>query len=59
MMKTILIIVAFAGNPDGGVHTRTVEFETLQACQIAAVQVKQMRGSAPFTRVSAVCAPTK
>ena len=59
MMKTILIIVAFAGSVDGGVHTRTVEFETLQACQSAAVEVKQMRGSVPFSRVSAVCVTTK
>lgn len=45
-MKTILIIVAFAGSLDGGVSAHSVEFGSMEACaRAAAVISRQQQGN--------------
>ena len=58
-MKTILIIIVFTGHPDGGVHTNLVEFDSLQACQVAATKLREVKSYSQASRVQAVCAPVK
>jgi hypothetical protein len=52
-MKWILIIIAFAGRWDGGVHVRTVEFSSQQTCEAAQVAIQKLRTHGD---VHAICA---
>lgn len=56
-MATILIIIAIIGQSQGGISVTSVEYNTPEACERAAVQI---RGTSHLTaRFSAICTPKK